>query len=1754
MLDRLSDDLPVLLGPVRLETCFTSTELLIRVFPDEWAVDTFEPLPSAAEFAALSAYWTAVWRAAGDAGGEGVAWHEFVARVAPGRATWLRGEHPPTNQADKPANVPADTVVLVLIGPTAPAAADRQPTIAYWTAVWRAHGDRTRLRSADAALLTAVGPVRAQEIRKRPPPGIDAAPTDPRDNVVVAFPVLPRPAQIAADSWTRPAKARLLPDRFVALGYVGETRVFSVPGKPVPDELTVGPDPGTNTGEQLRVDERTGVLRVPPALRWLTDFTAAVDVGMGIRVPLDEHNRNGVDRLIVLGLRERTDPQQSARELGELITRQLRSPAGYTLLPQGTPTNNTGQAPAGQDTREEIDAALRTTLGYAATAAPEDWTARTDGQCFAELLGIDPAILTGMPNADRTDQRDARAANAALWPATWGNFLRTTLHPIVPEQTVARTRDFFVRNVSGRGPIPSVRIGRQPYGILPTTAFSRMTWPAASTHRIALNTLLRAALADWRAAAKTKVATVDTGNPDPHQRLLDILALHPTSAEYHQRHAQSVEDIFNRENLRGFGTKVTEALDTILHMPDPIRELLKRLGYDAHPPERPDPALLHRLFVDTQHPLLAPLVDDRPLSETDPVRAYTAPPDARNYLHWLVDNGRTDLDTIRLEKGFARDRPPAALLYLLLRHAVLLGWEDTGRRLAVSAHRPPDSLADPPFVHVRTQRQGETQPPMSESRYRRLYTPDSEITHSTDPNVVVHRFIPGALAAGNPDTALLAEQLGAIALLADLPTARLERVFAEHLDCATYRLDAWLLALANERLSELRFGPDGGGTPRRGLHLGCYGRLEKVRPRDTEGLTSVALTGELATVFGTTSITHDRRNGGYTHTPSPSHAVTAAVLRAGYLANGSPTHPGSFAVNLSSERVRIALGLLDGLRAGRSLGALLGQRFERGLHDGHPGIELDRFLPALRRAFPLRAGRLSEVAERERNEIDVIEARNVVDGLELVLRATRPPAEPKYPFGAQNMPDASADEQAAMNTEVRHLLDIHDALADLAVAESTHQVMLGNTERASATLDAYAKEGFPPEPAVVQTPRSGTTLTHRFAVQLTAGLAPNNGASRFRGDGPRAKAEPAVNDWLPTLLPAQSDVAVLVTWTDPLDGTPRSSVVTQADLELQPIDLLWTIRPTDDAAMTDLDDRIIGVVVTRDKPRPDVAPAIRYATRVAGKVTVFEMSQLVETLRSLVTTSRSLRPTDLMPASGAGTVDRSADDAVVVPRERPAAVRTGLDALRAGVAGHLAALVSLYPPDPAPPQRTDILARIDALLTTHCQLASTAGGFGLLRSGWAELIEWRRGLFHDVLDTVDVAADRMTLSLAEADTLIARYDALPASTPTEDRYRLLEAAERLLTTTPTSPRPSTPAKLRTTVGTRRSAFDSRLQGLKRIARTTRTTLSALLTDVRALLPLSAFDAVGLDLTPLEDRIVTLGRDLLGRAQALQVDVTGRLTAGDKALAAYDQAATDPDRVRAATEALVAMLGEDVLVVPEFTPSDQLAQDWKKARTDSTALVRHLVDDFGRDFPVDDWVHGVARVRDKPRLWEKAVALGDALRGPGGLLSNVVGWQEPQLTPIQFPYRAGDHWLAMEFKAGTTIVEDRLLFTAQYMPEPLLAGPRRCGLLFDEWTEVIPAERETTGIAVHFDAPDSEPPQAMLLVVPPVATDPLAWEDLVAAVEETFELARIRAVEPQHLDDTAYAQLLPATVMSATRQPITISTDLAIANLRWKARD
>jgi hypothetical protein len=157
-----------------------------------------------------------------------------------------------------------------------------------------------------------------------------------------------------------------------------------------------------------------------------------------------------------------------------------------------------------------------------------------------------------------------------------------------------------------------------------------------------------------------------------------------------------------------------------------------------------------------------------------------------------------------------------------------------------------------------------------------------------------------------------------------------------------------------------------------------------------------------------------------------------------------------------------------------------------------------------------------------------------------------------------------------------------------------------------------------------------------------------------------------------------------------------------------------------------------------------------------------------------------------------------------------------------------------------------------------------------------------------------------------------------------------------------------------------------------------------------------------------------------------------------------------------------------------------------------------------------------------------------------------GRDEVAVAPTVSGTRGNDLWVLRYDPSPRSYSGDRLLYTAHYGAAFDPQAPQ-CALLLDEWTEVIPSRTATTAIAAHYDRPGTQPPQSMLLVAPPVRSGSWSWDDLVAAVSETLDLARIRAVEPGQLEGTPYAQLLPATVLSVAARAITIGTDLALNN-------
>ncbi len=298
----------------------------------------------------------------------------------------------------------------------------------------------------------------------------------------------------------------------------------------------------------------------------------------------------------------------------------------------------------------------------------------------------------------------------------------------------------------------------------------------------------------------------------------------------------------------------------------------------------------------------------------------------------------------------------------------------------------------------------------------------------------------------------------------------LERLMRGTLGLAIYRVDAWMTALATDRLDAER------SERPTGLQAGAYGWLVNCEPR------------------------RGRASQGHIHAPSLDHATTAAVLRSGWSAFGTEESGSPLAVDLSSPRIRAAKSLVEGVRSGQELGRLLGGRFERLLHDRG----LDRHIDDVREAVLAGSGRARRPPTRIVDGLLV--ARAYTDGIE------RTQAEKDVRDALEPLVTADPDLERAVQDLVGEL----DAVADVLFSQAVHALLRGDAGVAAPTLAATgsADSGLPaidfPESL-----RGGRLVTLRVVGVLAPGRA---GAWPGAADSVLAAAEPRLEAWAGELL------------------------------------------------------------------------------------------------------------------------------------------------------------------------------------------------------------------------------------------------------------------------------------------------------------------------------------------------------------------------------------------------------------------------------------------------------------------------------------------------------------------------------------------------------------------------------------------------------------------------------------------------------------
>jgi hypothetical protein len=907
---------------------------------------------------------------------------------------------------------------------------------------------------------------------------------------VEADPTFPEPETI--DSRAKATRAVLLPDRWCAIGYAAPRReVFRIWGNRIPDELLLSPDwLATDNPETLLGGDRA----------WMIDFDAALVKGMALQITQQELNQQALrnhtvpfnlatatlERLIVVGIEWTKTAEESVADLTDLLAAH-RDSTGLGFAELGTPTNNTESQPSGYSPAEE-----RTALAPPAASGEKDAL-----QLLTWALGITPDALPAdnIAGAHLADQRTALHMMNALWRGTFGHYLFTLWNPDFADegQRFLKTRDLYntrwyaVRYLRPSGALPLLRVGKQPYGILPIVGKRFVTSGSAVEARI--GALLGVLRPMWELATGL-VPTMTDGDVVKAQQIIQTNAW-SQAAKYRDKDAGKAMCVIPTpfSEAQGSGRRsVIHALLAAVGISETKYNLAHIYNCNDFLPDPPYEAGtlvgVPWVLADANDPKKE--ADDRlPLGENNYLKqiakASIQVPDAARPLLNAYQSGPALLQalvsySVQMEQGDAVERfvvPTATVDGVTLMTTPTMPFvearDDNEAMFTIETPKELAAVAIPSVTGTAT---------LGQYMAAAVSVPivsSPAVAHkaATELDLSVHHLLPQT------------RDLGAVKVsldyLSDRTVGELNIAFRTTLDAFAYRLDAWISARANHRLEQMR------ETAAAGIYVGGVAWVEHLKA--------------------------DQRpdSDGHLLAPSLGQAATAAILRSGFLANHET---GAFDIMLDSERTQRATGILQGLTRDQPLAALYGYRIERGLRDAMLG----RFIWPLRLAFPWRpAGQQPSDESRE-----AVGARDVVDGVALLAAGEQQPPTVRARLQdaldhlAQAPALISADDWNKVSAVIDTAAALADSVSDLLLAEGTHQIMQGNLDRAAAAMAIVDKQSLPIETAFNTTERGGAGYTQRLVA-----FCPADDDIWLSDD--RSQAEPAVNAWLASMLgdPAQ---------------------------------------------------------------------------------------------------------------------------------------------------------------------------------------------------------------------------------------------------------------------------------------------------------------------------------------------------------------------------------------------------------------------------------------------------------------------------------------------------------------------------------------------------------------------------------------------------------------------------------------------------------
>jgi hypothetical protein len=259
---------------------------------------------------------------------------------------------------------------------------------------------------------------------------------------------------------------------------------------------------------------------------WWLSYERAVTIGLGVDIDLGLVPP-ALDALVVLGIGD--------TDAADLVDAHNAGGRMAVLAP-GTPTNTVAGEPT-TDFGEQAESVYPLLHADAATQL-------STAVVLRGLTGRIDASALPMLGGDLDYFAPGSLSVQGLWPVLWGRFLRDVTGAGATEVSLAR---WAMRHLAVEGPRPAFRVGAQPYGLLPTSAFA--AWIDEPADPLAsIESTIRTWALRWRAgaAAAARTARGQTAGTDA-RGLLDVLGLHAPSRRWK---ARAVADLYDVQALR----------------------------------------------------------------------------------------------------------------------------------------------------------------------------------------------------------------------------------------------------------------------------------------------------------------------------------------------------------------------------------------------------------------------------------------------------------------------------------------------------------------------------------------------------------------------------------------------------------------------------------------------------------------------------------------------------------------------------------------------------------------------------------------------------------------------------------------------------------------------------------------------------------------------------------------------------------------------------------------------------------------------------------------------------------------------------------------------------------------------------------------------------------------------------------------------------------------------------------------------------